>query len=99
MNKSRAVITMDSGQSHVAFTTNVPVICGFTVVRPEVRIPYRKDAITIPIVPEENKCRFCQSDWNIDTKAICPRKMENPECVDEMTANKFIDALRIVTGR
>ena len=98
MGKSRAVMGMDSGPIHIAMGTNVPVICGFTSIRPSLRIPYRENAITIPIIPEEIICRFCQSDWNLlfHNFTKCPRGMENPECVDMMTADKFIAALHKV---
>lgn len=98
MAKSRAVLGMDSGPIHIAMATNTPVICGFTNIRPELRIPDRGHAITIPIIAEEIICRFCQSDWN---KAYwdytkCPRSMAIPECVEMMTAEKFIKALHTI---
>ena len=95
MSKSRAVMGIDSGPMHIAMATNVPVICGFTAVRPDFRIPYRKYGVTIPIIADEIGCHFCQSDWNLlfHNFTKCPRQLENPECVDMMTAEKFISAL------
>lgn len=98
MYKSRAVMGIDSGPMHIAMATNAPVICGFTSVRPDFRIPYRKYGVTIPIIADEIGCRFCQSDWNLlfHNFTKCPRQLENPECVDMMTADKFIAALKEV---
>lgn len=101
MGKSRAVIGMDSGPLHMAMTTNVPVVMGFTNVSPDLRIPHRPDAVTIPVVAEDLICRFCQSDWNLDfwnfTK--CPRGQELPECSSHMKAEKFIAAVKKIVGR
>ena len=98
MAKSRAVMGMDSGPLHIAMTTNTPVICGFTSVNPDLRIPYRGQSITIPIIPDDLICRFCQSDWNLDFWSFtkCPREIESPPCVEQTTADKFIAALHTV---
>ena len=102
MSQSRCVIGMDGGPIHIAFTTQTPVICGFTTIQPDLRIPYRGTAPTIPIVPNI-LCNFCESDWNLNfwNFAECPRKMEVAECVTKMTAGKFIlamEQLRIFEG-
>lgn len=94
MRLSRAVIGMDSGPIHLAFATEVPVICGFTNINPNIRIPYRGLAKTIPVVPNI-ACNFCESDWSLDLWDFneCPRKMQLAECVTKMTSTKFIAAL------
>ena len=94
MSQSKAVVGMDGGPIHIAWTTQTPVVCGFTTIRPELRIPYRGIAPTIPIVPNI-MCNFCESDWNLNfwNFANCPRKLEVAECVTKMTAVKFINAL------
>lgn len=94
MKNSRAVVGMDSGPIHLAYTTDVPVVCGYTTVAPEYRIPYRSKGKTEAITPNI-KCRFCESDWSLNTWNFnnCPRKLELAECVTEMKAEKFIDAL------
>ena len=94
MARSRAVLGLDSGAMHIAMTTRVPVICGFTNVSPKLRFPYRKDCTSIPIEPDL-ACRFCQSDWNLD---YCPRKEEFPPCTKEMTSDKFVRAFKRVVG-
>jgi ADP-heptose:LPS heptosyltransferase len=94
MKKSRAVVGMDGGPIHIAFTTDVTVVCGFTTVSPSLRIPYRGIAKTIAVIPNI-ACNFCESDWSLDTWNFnnCPRKLELPECVTKMTSSKFIEAL------
>lgn len=94
MGQSKAVVGMDSGPIHLAFTTDVPVVCGFTTVAPELRIPYRGLAKTEAVVPGIT-CSFCESNWALNTWNFnnCPRKMELAECVTKMSADKFINAL------
>ena len=94
MGQAKAVVGMDSGPVHLAFTTDVPVVCGFTTVAPELRIPYRGLARTEAVVPNI-ACTFCESNWSLNTWNFnnCPRQMELAECVTKMTSTKFIDAL------
>ena len=94
MSMSKAVIGVDGGPIHIAFSTQTPVICGFTTVRPEYRVPFRGSAKTISITPNIY-CNFCESDWNLNFWNFneCPRKMELAECVTKMTAARFIDGL------
>lgn len=92
MAKSRAVVGLDSGPIHVAGTTSVPIVCGFTNVAPEHRYPVRDNGIFIPVVPDE-ECAHCQSRWclNYHDFGFCYFKHTN--CVKQMTAEKFIAAL------
>lgn len=95
MNKSKAIVSMDSGPLHLAFTTDKPVIGGFTTVDPELRIPYRGTAKTAAVVPNIH-CNFCQSDWQLAfwDYSKCPRNLETPECIEKMTGSKFVNALQ-----
>jgi hypothetical protein len=94
MSVSKAVVGMDSGPLHLAFTTSVPVVCGFTTVAPEMRIPYRGLSKTYAVVPEIF-CNFCESHWMLSLWDFnkCPRQMELAECITKMTAKKFIFGL------
>lgn len=94
MKQSKVVIGMDSGPIHLAFTTKTPVICGFTTILPELRIPYRGLAQTESVVPNI-WCNFCESNWSLNSWNFnnCPRKMELAECVTKITADKFIKSL------
>jgi Glycosyltransferase family 9 (heptosyltransferase) len=94
MAQAKAVVGADGGPIHIAFTTQTPVVCGFTTIQPDLRIPYRGIAQTVSVVPNI-ACNFCESNWNLNfwNFANCPRKMEVAECVKKMTAVKFINAL------
>lgn len=94
MGQAKAVVGMDSGPVHLAFTTDVPVVCGFTTVAPELRIPYRGLARTEAVIPNIT-CSFCESSWSLNTWNFnnCPRQLELAECVTKMSADKFINAL------
>jgi len=92
MAKSRAVVGMDSGPIHVAGTTDVPIVCGFTNVAPEHRIPIREKGVFIPVVPDE-ECRHCQSRWCLNYHDFGYCYFKHANCVKQMTAEKFIKAL------
>ena len=94
MGQSRAVIGMDSGPIHLAFTTQAPVVVGFTTINPEYRIPYRGLAPTHAVTPNI-LCNFCESDWalNFWNFQKCPKQLELADCVTKMTATKFIKGL------
>lgn len=95
MDQACAVVGMDSGPVNLAFTTKVPVVCGFTTVNSEYRIPYRGLAKTHAVSPNIN-CQFCESNWSLDFWNFnkCPRGLELAECVTKMTSDKFIAGLR-----
>lgn len=92
MSRSLAVVGLDSGPIHVAGTTSVPIVCGFTNVAPEHRFPIRDKGIFIPIVPEE-ECRHCQSRWCLNYHDFGYCYFKHANCVKQMTAEKFIKAL------
>lgn len=94
MGKSRAVVAVDGGPLHLAFTTNTPVIAGFTNVNPHLRVPPRNEGTKTIAVTPAVLCKFCQSDWDLDfwnfTK--CPRGQALPDCTNELTAELFLNA-------
>lgn len=92
MRESRAVVGLDSGPIHVAGTTSVPIVCGFTNVAPEHRIPLRKEGAFIPVTPEV-KCAHCQSRWCLNYYDFGFCYFKHNECIKQMTADKFILAL------
>lgn len=94
MNQAKAVVGVDGGPIHIAFASKAPVVCGFTTIRPDLRIPYRGLSQTVPVTPGI-VCNFCEADWNLNfwDFSKCPRKMETAECVKKMSALKFINAL------
>lgn len=92
MAKSRCVVGLDSGPIHVAGTTSVPIVCGFTNVAPEHRYPIRDRGIFIPVVPDL-PCSHCQSRWCLNYHDFGYCYFKHADCIKQMTADKFIKAL------
>lgn len=96
--QAKALVTMDGGLLHLCALSKTPVVAGFTSVDPKTRIPYRsgKPMEQIKTVLPEVSCRFCQT-------RICMVYNGQHEfnkcyygdrqCVNEMSANKFISQL------
>lgn len=99
MDKAKAVIGLDNGLLHLACTTDVPVVFGFTTVDPATRVPYRHNEYAwnceIVVPPEDLKCRFCQSRmnyvYNHDFK-FC--YFGHTDCVEKMNSQDYINALK-----
>jgi len=68
IKNAKTIVGLDNGLLHLAGTTDIPIVGGFTTVDPEHRMPYRHDQMGwnyYPVVPTQDlKCRFCQSNWN-----------------------------------
>jgi len=96
---ARCVVGMDSGPIHVAGTTGgkVPIVCGFTTVAPEHRIPLRERGLFISVVPESLPCRHCQSHWMLSYHNFGTCYFGHMLCVKRgMTGEAFVKALRQV---
>ena len=91
--QAKAVCGLDSGPIHLAGTTSIPIVCGYTSVAPEFRIPYRPKGNTYVIAPEI-ECIGCESRWrsNFWNYEQCFHKHVN--CCKLMTAEKFINVLK-----
>lgn len=92
MNESICVIGADTGLTHVAGMTDAKVICGFTTIRPELREPQRYGIPSwnwYSIIPEDG-CRFCNTDWYIGKMSWDICEDNNLECMNWMTADRFI---------
>jgi len=61
INGAALVVGVDNGLMHIAYTTDTPVVGGFTTVSPNIRIPFAAKVLTIA---PEGDCKFCQSDWH-----------------------------------
>lgn len=102
--QSKTIVGVDNGLLHLAGTTEVPIVGGFTTVRPEHRMPYRNNELGwnfYPVVPPESlACRFCQSNWdfvyNHDFRQ-CLYKARGLDteikCVKTLTSDMFIKEL------
>lgn len=95
---AKTIVGLDNGLLHVAGCTNIPIISGFTTVKPEHRLPYRNSILGFncyAVVPDTNlKCRFCQSNWEfqygppeLDYK-FCYYK--DYKCIKNLEAKKYI---------
>lgn len=101
--KATAVVGLDNGILHLAACTDVPIVGGYTTVKPEHRLPYRKGIKGwnyLPVVPPTSlKCRFCQSNWlhnndNVFTECryVTPKEPDIA-CVKELDASLYIEQL------
>jgi hypothetical protein len=95
MSQSKAVVGVDSGPIHLAGTTKTPIVCGYTSVAAELRIPTRKEGITIPIVPNI-ECIGCESRWRSSYWNFEKCFFGHTDCVKHLTADKFIKALEAI---
>lgn len=98
MGRAKAVITLDSGLGHLAATTDVPLIIGYTTVEPHQRNPQRNDIpnfkLKTVIPPEKLKCRFCQSKMNFVFKHDFRECFyEHKNCITRMKSEPWIEAL------
>ena len=93
-----AVVTMDTGAAHLAATTEVPLIIGWTSLSPDVLFPLRKFGVFTEQVTPECACRYCQSLTNhhFHLYDSCWRQLDPPECCSQMTGKKFINKLEAV---
>lgn len=90
--QARAVCGLDSGPIHLAGTTTIPIVCGYTSVSPEYRIPYRPEGKTYPIVPQI-ACIGCESRWRSNFWNFENCYLKHIDCCKSMTSDKFIDIL------
>ncbi len=92
MQGARAVVGIDNGLLHIAWTTKTPVVAGFTSVRPEDRVPPEAAGRTHVVYPGEKlACRGCQSRMELilgHDFRLCYYK--DYACVLEMHAEKFL---------
>lgn len=98
---AKTIVGLDNGIIHLAATTDIPIVCGFTTVKPEHRAPYRhgiKGWNFYPVVPEG--CRFCQSNWTFTffhnfTKCF----YDDYVCCQNLTTNLYIEQLQKVFNK
>lgn len=92
MGGAKAVVGLDSGPIHLAGTTSVPIVCGYTSIRPEYRIPYRRKGFTLSVLPNI-PCIGCESDWMSHFWNFENCYYKHIDCCKQMTADKFIKKL------
>jgi ADP-heptose:LPS heptosyltransferase len=97
-----AIVGLDNGLLHLAATTDVPIVGGFTSVDPDHRLPYRHSELgwnyyPVSLTSEELSCIHCQSN--------CVFTLNHPEgdfrycmyddykCTEMLGAEKYIEKL------
>lgn len=67
MSRAKAVVGLDNGLLHLAATTEVPILYGYTISSPEHTRPRRKKGKTHDIYPDPQtlSCTFCQSNMRL----------------------------------
>lgn len=95
MAESRAVLGMDSGPIHLAGCSSVPIVCGYTSVDASVRIPVRKNGLTVTIKPRM-ECASCETNWAGHFHNFEECYFGHAKCVDDMFPERFIHGLRLV---
>lgn len=90
--QAKAVCGLDSGPIHLAGTTEVPIVCGYTSVAPEFRIPIRQVGKTYAIAPEI-ECIGCESRWRSNFWNYENCYFGHAECCTQMVPNRFINVL------
>ncbi len=92
MKRSKAVCGIDSGPIHLAGTTDTTIICGYTSILPEHRIPVRTKGKTYSILPDI-PCIGCESRWMSHFWNYEKCYLQHIECCKEMKSNLFINYL------
>lgn len=93
MNLSQAVCGIDSGPIHMAGTTSVPIICGYTSVAAEYRVPTRVNGKTYTITPNI-ECIGCESRWRSNFWNYENCYLQHIDCINHFTADKYINILK-----
>lgn len=92
------VLGLDSGLQHLAACSDVNIIVAYSMVAPEIRLPYRHGTLgwnCYVVEPEESlACRYCQSSFHFlyqhDFRACYTGTLD---CVKQLTSTKFITQL------
>lgn len=92
LGNALCVLGVDNGLIHLAATTNVPIVAGYTSVSPRHRIMHRPTRAPVyNVLPElALACKFCQSEMDLiygHRFIFC--KWDDYLCCQDMTADKF----------
>jgi ADP-heptose:LPS heptosyltransferase len=101
MSKAVAVVGVDNGLLHLAACTDVPIVGGFSNVRPDTRLPYRNGQMGYnfyTVEPDESLgCRFCQTNMNlVYNNSFKECFYKDLACLDQLSAQKYIDKLELI---
>lgn len=103
INSAAFIVGLDNGLLHLAGTTEIPIIGGFTTVNPMHRMPYRHNQIGWNYYPvylkhSELACSMCQSNWCVEFKHDFRKCYYNSEplCTTRLTADRYIEQIKKV---
>ncbi len=95
-----AVVGIDGGLLHLAGTTDVPIVYGFTHVRPEHRQVFRHGKANwrvATVTPRDLGCAGCQSNWTlVFGHCFTTCAYEDYLCTDKLDPKDFVNALNEV---
>lgn len=92
MRRAKAVVGLDSGPIHLAGTTDVPIVCGYTSILAEHRIPIRPKGTTVAVAPSIT-CIGCESNWQSHFHNFEECYLKHVDCCRKMTPDLFIPHL------
>lgn len=109
MKHSAFVVGLDSGLLHIAAAsrTDLPIVSGYTTVRPESRAPYREDVYSknwysVHLPEGSTPCLFQQNDhlmkWNFDFK-LHNENCKNNECLKLLDHTYYIEAINKILAK
>jgi ADP-heptose:LPS heptosyltransferase len=100
IQESSGIVGLDNGLLHLAGTTDIPIVGGFTTVKPEHRLPYRNDILGdnyYPVVVEDLPCNFCQSNMLFTFKHNFTKCIYGDyKCCDLLSSDKYIEQLDLI---
>ena len=92
MSRAMAVVGVDNGLLHLAGTTNVTIVGGYTNVWSGHRIPKRSKGLTLTL-DSSTTCASCSSFWMKDTHNFGICYYGTNACSNTMTAERFFKTL------
>lgn len=95
INKSSLFIGSDSGPTHVAATTNAPIIAFYTSVKYDYRKPFRKTGVYIPFAANI-ECYGCKEKMPKGASHYCLRG--DNECVNRFEYSSVVNSIMSVIG-
>jgi ADP-heptose:LPS heptosyltransferase len=98
ISRAQTIVGLDNGLIHLAGTTEVPIVAGYTTVDPKLRMPIRHNELgrnVYPVIPPDSlECRFCQSNWNLTFNHDFKECYYNDlKCIQILNAEMYIEQL------
>lgn len=97
MEEAQCVVGLDNGLLHLAATTDVPIVFGYSMVGPKHRRPRRPEGFIYDVTPDKKKlpCTFCQEQ----VRFFLDHDFENCiyqdfECLKSVSSEKYIEGIK-----